>query len=49
MTQQFELSNALSAMGMPQAFSAAADFSGTTRQDEPLHLRSDFHKAFSSM
>ncbi len=41
MTQQFELSNALSAMGMPQAFSGSADFSGMTGKPRLHHLRGD--------
>ena len=45
MTQQFELSNALSAMGMPQAFSAAADFSGMTGKTN-LSISAAIHKAF---
>ena len=38
MTQQFELSGTLSAMGMPQAFTGAADFSGMTGKPEFRHL-----------
>jgi serpin B len=45
MTQQFELSNTLSAMGMSQAFSAAADFSGMTGKTN-LSISAAIHKAF---
>lgn len=45
MTQQFELSGALSAMGMPQAFSQAADFSGMTGKRD-LTISAAIHKAF---
>lgn len=45
MTQQFELSHALSAMGMPQAFSPAADFSGMTGKPGFL-ISAAIHKAF---
>lgn len=45
MTQQFELSGTLSAMGMPQAFSRAADFSGMTGKPE-FQISAAIHKAF---
>ncbi len=45
MTQQFELSNALSAMGMAQAFSVSADFSGMTGKPE-FSISAAIHKAY---
>ncbi|MGB8029576.1 MAG: serpin family protein [Terracidiphilus sp.] len=45
MTQQFELSSALSAMGMPQAFSGAADFSGMTGKPD-FSISAAIHKAY---
>lgn len=45
MTEQFELSATLAAMGMPQAFSAAADFSGMTGKTN-LSISAAIHKAF---
>jgi len=45
MTQQFELSATLAAMGMPQAFSSAADFSGMTGKPE-FSISAAIHKAF---
>jgi serpin B len=45
MTQQFELSSTLSAMGMAQAFSGAADFSGMTGKPE-FSISAAIHKAF---
>jgi serpin B len=45
MTQQFELSGTLAAMGMPQAFTPAADFSGMTGQPE-FSISAAIHKAF---
>ncbi len=45
MTQQFELSSTLSAMGMPQAFSSAADFSGMTGKPD-FAISAAIHKAF---
>ncbi|MGB9029035.1 MAG: serpin family protein [Acidobacteriaceae bacterium] len=45
MTQQFELSHTLAAMGMPQAFSDAADFSGMTGKPE-FTIAAAIHKAF---
>lgn len=45
MTQQFELSGTLSAMGMPQAFTPAADFSGMTGKPE-FSISAAIHKAF---
>ena len=44
----FELGPALSAMGMPHAFSASADFSGMTGGRE-LSISSIIHKAFVSV
>ncbi len=44
MTQQFELSDALSAMGMPQAF-GSADFSGMTGKPD-LTISAAIHKAY---
>jgi serpin B len=45
MTQQFELSGTLSAMGMPRAFTPAADFSGMTGTPQ-LSISAAIHKAF---
>ena len=45
MTQQFELSGTLAAMGMPQAFSSTADFSGMTGKPE-FSISAAIHKAF---
>ncbi len=45
MTQQFELSSALSAMGMAQAFTGAADFSGMTGKPE-FSISAAIHKAY---
>ena len=45
MTQQFELSQTLAAMGMAQAFSSAADFSGMTGKPE-FQISAAIHKAF---
>ncbi|MGA7884947.1 MAG: serpin family protein [Acidobacteriaceae bacterium] len=45
MTQQFELSSALSAMGMPLAFSGASDFSGMTGKPD-FTISAAIHKAF---
>jgi len=45
MTQQFELSSTLSAMGMSQAFSGAADFSGMTGKPD-FAISAAIHKAF---
>jgi len=45
MTQQFELSGTLAAMGMPQAFSGAADFSGMTGE-RGFTISAAIHKAF---
>ncbi len=45
MTQQFELSGALTALGMPQAFSAAADFSGMTGKPD-FSISAAIHKAY---
>ncbi|MGA2205294.1 MAG: serpin family protein [Terracidiphilus sp.] len=45
LTQQFELSSTLSAMGMPQAFSGAADFSGMTGKPD-FTISAAIHKAF---
>ncbi len=45
MTQQFELSGALSGMGMPLAFRGSADFSGMTGKPE-FTISAAIHKAF---
>ncbi len=45
MTQQFELSSALSAMGMAQAFSSSADFSGMTGKPD-FSISAAIHKAY---
>ena len=45
MTQQFELSSALSAMGMAQAFSGWADFSGMTGKPD-FSISAAIHKAY---
>jgi len=45
MTQQFELSSTLSAMGMAQAFSGSADFSGMTGKPE-FSISAAIHKAY---
>jgi serpin B len=45
MTQQFELSNTLSSMGMPQAFSNSADFSGMTGKPD-FTISAAIHKAY---
>ena len=45
MTQQFELSSTLSAMGMPQAFSNGADFSGMTGKPD-FTISAAIHKAY---
>ncbi len=45
MTQQFELSSVLSRMGMPQAFSNAADFSGMTGKPD-FTISAAIHKAY---
>jgi len=45
MTAEFELDKVLGAMGMPLAFSAAADFSGISTQ-ERLAISAVVHKAF---
>jgi serine protease inhibitor len=45
MTSQFELSDALSTMGMPAAFSSKADFSGMSNTGG-LQIGSVIHKAF---
>ncbi|MFP5228244.1 MAG: serpin family protein [Acidobacteriota bacterium] len=45
MTQQFELSSTLAAMGMPQAFSRQADFSGMTGKPE-FRISAAIHKAY---
>jgi serpin B len=44
-TQEFELSNALRAMGMPQAFGGGADFSGMTGKRD-FAISAVIHKAF---
>jgi serpin B len=45
MTQQFELSSELRAMGMPLAFSGEADFSGMTGKPD-FTISAAIHKAF---
>ena len=45
---EFSLKDALEAMGMPIAFSMAADFSGIT-DEESLFIRDVVHKAFVSV
>jgi serpin B len=45
MTQQFELGSTLSAMGMPQAFSGSADFSGMTGHRD-FSISEVIHKAY---
>jgi serine protease inhibitor len=45
MTQELDLKKALSALGMPVAFTAAADFSGISSQQR-LHIGFVLHKAF---
>ena len=45
MTQQFELGSTLSAMGMPQAFSGKADFSGMTGHRD-FAISEVIHKAY---
>jgi serpin B len=45
MTAQFELAKTLGAMGMPEAFSEAADFSGMTGRRD-LYISAVVHKAF---
>jgi serpin B len=45
MTQEFELSGTLSAMGMAQAFSGAADFSGMTGKPN-FSISAAIHKAY---
>ena len=45
MTQQFELNGALTKMGMGQAFSASADFSGMTGKPE-FTISAAIHKAY---
>ncbi len=46
MTSRFELKDKLSDMGMPTAFSDAADFSGFTGGPNGLHITHVIHKAF---
>ena len=45
MTRQFELSSALSTMGMPQAFSGEADFSGMDGKPD-FFISAAIHKAY---
>jgi serine protease inhibitor len=45
MTQQFELGSTLGAMGMPQAFSSSADFSGMTGHRD-FAISEVIHKAY---
>jgi serpin B len=44
-TSKFELADTLKKMGMPTAFTSAADFSGMTTQDK-LYISAVIHKAF---
>jgi serine protease inhibitor len=44
-TQQFELAGTLAAMGMPEAFTASADFSGMTGKKD-LAISAVIHKAY---
>jgi serpin B len=44
-TQQFELGSTLSAMGMPQAFTSRADFSGMTGHRD-FAISEVIHKAY---
>ena len=44
-TQEFELSSALRALGMPQAFASNADFSGMTGKRD-FAISAVIHKAF---
>ncbi len=46
MTSEFSLKNALSALGMTDAFTDAADFSGMNGGKEKLKLQDVVHKAF---
>ncbi|HTA31011.1 MAG TPA: serpin family protein [Candidatus Cybelea sp.] len=46
LTQQFDLSRTLAAMGMADAFSPAADFSGMDGIKQNLYISSVVHKAF---
>jgi serpin B len=46
MTQEFTLNNALSDLGMRQAFSPSADFRGMNGGNEPLKINEVIHKAF---
>ena len=45
MTQQFELERALSSMGMPQAFTGSANFSGMTGKPD-FTISAAIHKAY---
>ncbi|MGO8758313.1 MAG: serpin family protein [Terracidiphilus sp.] len=45
LTQQFELSSTLTKMGMPQAFTGAADFSGMTGKPD-FAISAAIHKAY---
>ncbi|MBK7189994.1 MAG: hypothetical protein IPH86_15325 [bacterium] len=42
----FDLAGTLAALGMPTAFTAAADFSGLTTSGEPLNIDKVVHKAY---
>ncbi|MBK7771028.1 MAG: hypothetical protein IPI48_11085 [bacterium] len=42
----FDLAGTLAALGMPTAFTAAADFSGLTTGGEPLNIDKVVHKAY---
>ncbi len=46
LTQEFDLSRTLAAMGMPDAFSPNADFSGMDGIKRNLYISSVVHKAF---
>ena len=47
-TQEFQLGGTLAAMGMPQAFTGAADFSGMTGKKD-FAISAVIHKAYSDV